>query len=267
MSARLRLRRPSRRVELRNPILTLFDCNQFGRAVTCRYCGATFLHPERPNQSKTCTHACFLAIRIQRELQQRWLIQRREVIVAKRENLLAIACVDCGQVGGLAAKQQGPVRKRCQLCKDHHEKELRNALKKSYDAKKRGSSDVDGDKITLARLLLRDGAVCRLCGLMTDHESEPQSATYPSVDHIVPLSQGGAHRWQNVRIVHRLCNTMRGNRLDAPIQTALAIVVETSTVNSNVLLTPVAYEVAANGRPVKSGQQKYRGRLKAESGR
>ncbi len=235
--------------------------------ITCQHCGVTFSHLKRPNASRACSDACRNARLLQRDLVWPSRLQRREQRWDNRDRLLALACVECGQFGGLAAKQSGPVRKRCQPCADQNKKQLRRTSAARHDARKRGSSDVDGDKITLARLLLRDGAVCRLCGLMTDHESEPQSATYPSVDHIVPLSQGGAHRWQNVRIVHRLCNTMRGNRLDAPIQTALGIVVETSTVNSNVLLTPVAYEVAANGRPVKLGQQKYRGRLKAESGR
>ena len=261
------LRRARRTFQLRNPSLALFDVNEFGRVVTCRYCGATFSHLKRPQGSETCTRACTLADRRRRDLQKPYIIQRKERNLAKRANLLALACLGCGEVGGLVDKQLGRIPKRCQACTEQRERQRLHAHKSRRRAQKRGASVVDHDKITLARLLLRDGAVCRLCGLMTDYESGPQSATYPSVDHIVPLSQGGAHAWQNVRIVHRLCNMVRGNRLDAPIQTALGIVVEILTVDGDVLVTPVAHEVAANGRPVKLGQQKYRGRLKTKAGR
>ena len=33
-----------------------------------------------------------------------------------------------------------------------------------------------------------------------------------TVDHLVPLVQGGEHVWENVALAHRRCNLSRGDR-------------------------------------------------------
>lgn len=75
---------------------------------------------------------------------------------------------------------------------------------------------VDKD-ITLQRLYERDHGVCYLCGEVCDwDDKEERDGTiicgnrYPSIDHVVPLSRGGEHSWQNVRLAHRICNTRKG---------------------------------------------------------
>jgi hypothetical protein len=58
----------------------------------------------------------------------------------------------------------------------------------------------------------RDRWRCGICGRPIDRSlrfPEPLSA---SVDHIVPLSQGGTHTAANVRITHLRCNVTRSNR-------------------------------------------------------
>jgi 5-methylcytosine-specific restriction endonuclease McrA len=30
--------------------------------------------------------------------------------------------------------------------------------------------------------------------------------SYPSIDHVRPLSKGGTHEWNNVKLAHRKCN-------------------------------------------------------------
>ena len=32
----------------------------------------------------------------------------------------------------------------------------------------------------------------------------------PSIDHLIPVSDGGAHTWDNVALAHRTCNSTRG---------------------------------------------------------
>ena len=75
---------------------------------------------------------------------------------------------------------------------------------------------IDKD-ISLERLVRRDDGVCRLCGkpVRSDDVCIIDGATvcgplYPSVDHVVPLSQGGVHAWGNVQLAHRLCNSLKG---------------------------------------------------------
>ncbi len=52
----------------------------------------------------------------------------------------------------------------------------------------------------------RDGWKCGICG------DAVTRATW-SLDHIVPLSKGGAHTYENVVIAHLSCNSSKGNRI------------------------------------------------------
>lgn len=38
------------------------------------------------------------------------------------------------------------------------------------------------------------------------------SGDYPSVDHVIPLSKGGTHTWDNVKLAHKRCNSKKGNK-------------------------------------------------------
>lgn len=72
--------------------------------------------------------------------------------------------------------------------------------------------------ITLKRLYRRDKGKCQICGGYCDYSdfSIKDGAfvvgdNYPSIDHIVPLSKGGVHSWENVQLAHFWCNTKKGN--------------------------------------------------------
>lgn len=74
---------------------------------------------------------------------------------------------------------------------------------------------VDTD-ITLKKLYSRDKEVCWICGMLCDyHDKEYKGRTmiagnmYPSIDHVIALADGGAHSWDNVKLAHRICNTLR----------------------------------------------------------
>lgn len=63
----------------------------------------------------------------------------------------------------------------------------------------------------------RDGLACHLCGDDCDPDDFTRDGTtflagitYPSVDHVIPLSLGGPHDLDNVRLAHFLCNSLRG---------------------------------------------------------
>lgn len=85
---------------------------------------------------------------------------------------------------------------------------------------------VDRD-ITLEKLFERDGGVCQVCGRLCDWNDCATNENgvfiagekYPSKDHIVPLSMGGKHSWDNIRLAHRGCNVKVFNEVQryAPI--------------------------------------------------
>lgn len=63
----------------------------------------------------------------------------------------------------------------------------------------------------------RQGGKCWLCGTRTYPDdrrrtgpgSEQQGATYPTVDYVVPIDQGGTYEQDNVRLAHRHCRDVR----------------------------------------------------------
>lgn len=86
--------------------------------------------------------------------------------------------------------------------------------------KKRHKIYSKGDKITLSELYKRDKGICYLCGKICDYSDYVCNGKsiicgnmYPSIDHVKPLSLGGLHTWENVRLAHRICNSIKS---DAP---------------------------------------------------
>jgi 5-methylcytosine-specific restriction endonuclease McrA len=55
----------------------------------------------------------------------------------------------------------------------------------------------------------RDGWLCRLCLLPVDREATVPADFAPTVDHILPLSLGGAHAYPNVQCAHFICNSRK----------------------------------------------------------
>lgn len=72
--------------------------------------------------------------------------------------------------------------------------------------------EVESESYTLAEIAERDRFRCGLCGAriyMQKRSPDPLSA---SIDHIVPLSEGGSNMRSNVQLAHRRCNSAKGAR-------------------------------------------------------
>lgn len=59
--------------------------------------------------------------------------------------------------------------------------------------------------ITLDAVFARDNGICGICDTecLRDHAS---------IDHVIAVSNGGGHVWDNVQLAHGRCNTAKGNR-------------------------------------------------------
>lgn len=102
----------------------------------------------------------------------------------------------------------------CEKCKHTAATSRRNFIKKIR--MEEPEADLD---ITLHRLYERDEGICWLCGERCDYQDFTVDGNtfiagnrYPSIDHVMPLSKGGRHTWDNVKLAHRICNTKKGNR-------------------------------------------------------
>lgn len=59
----------------------------------------------------------------------------------------------------------------------------------------------------------RYGRACYICRQPIDPSVSDRGYWHPSLDHVVPISRGGADTLENVRPVHNGCNSHKGRRL------------------------------------------------------
>lgn len=59
----------------------------------------------------------------------------------------------------------------------------------------------------------RDGWVCQLCQERVDPELAYPDPLSKSLDHIVPISKGGAHSFANGQLAHLRCNIVKRDRV------------------------------------------------------
>lgn len=155
----------------------------------CLRCGREFSPATR--RSRCCSRACTLAVNE----------RVREKGSADRSVLVA-----CGECGAPCRPAFG----RCRGCRDARRSvSHRGKLKLRRERAVQGG---DGD-ISWRSVGFRDGWVCHLCGgaveCVAGTAFEPWGAT---VDHLVPIVDGGSHVWSNVALAHRRCNVSRGAR-------------------------------------------------------
>jgi predicted nucleic acid-binding Zn ribbon protein len=143
----------------------------------------------------------------QAQIEQAKASKKREREERLAANFREGECVVCGK----AFTTYNPQQKTC--CSECGKK-LSYARKQKRIPK---AQMVDKD-ITLEALYRRDSGVCYLCGGQCDWndiimERNCVGRNYPSIDHIVPVSRGGLHAWNNVRLAHFGCNLEKSDSL------------------------------------------------------
>lgn len=127
------------------------------------------------------------------------LIQEAEQLRIRIER--EIPCKECGQI----------------FWSEHGSKFCSEGCRKRHDNRRKdkriyrnGRPDLS---ITLTKVYMRDGGICQICGKEINFDCDSNSDDYPSIDHIVPLAKGGLHKWNNVQLACRGCNTAKGIRI------------------------------------------------------
>lgn len=69
----------------------------------------------------------------------------------------------------------------------------------------------------MRRQIARSKPACHICGLPIDYTLPYLDPKAFVIDHVVPLTRGGADTIDNVKAAHRDCNSTKRARLVAPI--------------------------------------------------
>lgn len=160
-------------------VLRWFDCLVCGKRSISRY----------NNHQRTCSGEC------SKEHARRYARQRAEAGHSPR----SVSCQECDAA---FIVQYGDKRKV--FCSDRCSKR-HNSRHRDHKLRVNGKAE----RITLAALRKRDANRCHICGKKVGRSSSwPGGA---SIDHLIPVSQGGTHTWKNVALAHMGCNTRRSN--------------------------------------------------------
>ena len=202
--------------------------------VRCRKCGQTFerlFHSFRDSLSGTRNNECPICREIakakrideeqgQKERDAQIRAQRKAEQLSRKVNdhvtmrLANHVCKNCGAdfcIELTGYNSDTYCSKRCQ--QRWHER-IKN--EKRMDKLKARPHDTD---ITLEKLFKRDGGVCYICGCLCNWKDIVEKDgtmiagdSYPSIDHVKPVSKGGTHTWANIKLACRSCNTKKGWR-------------------------------------------------------
>lgn len=142
---------------------------------TCAVCGRFFVGPRLTLRCPTCPQGYVRRPRVDR------------------------TCEWCGETfKGLANQKFCPKPRPCSERKCAADRDRRNGRFKVAPVRRQ-------------RLYERDHYRCYLCGAPTRSDVPTDHPWAPSLDHVVPRSQGGSDRDANLGTAHRWCNVARGD--------------------------------------------------------
>lgn len=114
-------------------------------------------------------------------------------------------CIECGVAVPKPENQRASRRK---LCDDCTRAVWREKARRRYE-RKRCNGKVGYER---EEIFERDGWTCQLCGEQVDRGARFPDPAMASIDHVVPVAEGGADTPENVQTAHLGCNWSRGGR-------------------------------------------------------
>lgn len=175
------------------------NCIRSKKSICCPYC------KEKEREEKKLK---------EQELKDKKLQERRREIeklneIKKKSREIEKECVECGEKFITRDKKRICCSKECSKKRSNRKKE-----KRLYK-----NGDID-NTITLIKLIKRDKCICHICGSKCDINDYSYKDNvfiagdnYPSIDHVQPISKGGKHTWNNVKLAHRHCNTIKRDKV------------------------------------------------------
>ena len=135
--------------------------------------------------------------------------------VLRREKVVELTrpCVECGT----PFYNINPVPLTCSpLCS----RRRKNRHSRLYRSKRLNESNIVDKDITVQKLFKKHDGICYLCDkecnfddkVITEEGYTIVGKTYPSIEHVISISKGGLHAWDNVNLAHHYCNTLKRDK-------------------------------------------------------
>jgi 5-methylcytosine-specific restriction endonuclease McrA len=92
----------------------------------------------------------------------------------------------------------------------------KEASKKASSIRRARKKGVLAESFSHKEIFNRDNYICCVCGLPIDRSLKKPDMLSVSLEHIFPLSKGGAHSRENVSCSHLICNIRKNTNLLEP---------------------------------------------------
>lgn len=148
-----------------------------------------------------------------KEIEKKKIIKHLLTVLKRRQrklkNYRKAICIVCGEEFTTFNPAQVTCSKKCQK-RYQHQKE---------DERYKGIT-IDKN-ITLESVYRKDSGTCYLCGCKCNWEDRTirddgtfiVGKTYPTIEHVKPISKGGLHEWKNIRLACWQCNTNKRDKI------------------------------------------------------
>lgn len=204
--------------------------------IQCEWCGKKHTVPARTaHQARFCSNKCNNTWwsrvvhnhkpieEYKDERRKQKLIRQRKLEKERLERSVTRNCIWCGNMFETLNERQLTCSSECSR------KRLNRVKWERKEARLNERNIVDTD-ITLIKLYKRDKGVCHICNEPCDYGDKKITSegyfiageTYPSIDHVIPISKGGKHSWKNVKLAHHKCNGIKSDRIIKRISKTLA---------------------------------------------
>lgn len=111
--------------------------------------------------------------------------------------------VPCSQCGLLLTRHGPAGTVNCSTCS-------RKLLRANWARKNHSRRTLGKYALSVFQLADRDGARCHICGKRVDMKMSGMAPKGPTVDHLIPVADGGTNDPANLALAHRDCNVRRG---------------------------------------------------------
>lgn len=195
--------------------------------IECQECGNKFTRSAqvaRKSKNLTCGN-CILINAEQRETEKELEKEIKRLNREKEKNELLLlhkqerehdSIKQCGECGETFKANHLGAKYCSDKCSNRHGNRARELNKRN---KVMANGNIDKD-ISLERLILKDNNICYLCGdgcdsddhVITNEGYFIVGKSYPSIEHVIPISKGGTHSWANVKLAHHYCNTIKSDK-------------------------------------------------------
>jgi hypothetical protein len=200
------------------------DCNVYIKCLQCNNIFKISAQSARKKyykiECKECRHIAMGLKKADMEL-KKIEIKLKKIEIKKIKELSRIQSNTIEKLCMACCKPYKTTRNKAKFCsvlccnKYHNKKHdmLRNT-------KLRYNGAIDND-IYLEKVIRKYNNICSICGKEVDlndcyhdiYNNFIVGRNYPSIDHVIPISKGGKHIWDNIQLAHMICNIKKSNKV------------------------------------------------------